>query len=83
VTKVFGTVRLAGGGSAADATVEVHNASGDVVDQIRTTGDGAFTYYLSPGKWTFKTYDTRGHRGSEEVVLTEDDATVGVDLEIG
>jgi hypothetical protein len=53
------------------------------VDQIRTTGDGTFTYYLSPGQWTFKTYDTMGHRGTEGVTLNDGDATVNVTVKIG
>jgi hypothetical protein len=83
VTKVTGTVKLTNGSAVVGATVEVHNSTGDTVDQIRTTGDGTFTYYLSPGEWTFKTYDTMGHRGTEGVILNDGDATVSVTVKIG
>jgi hypothetical protein len=82
MTLLSGTVKHQDGSAAAGATVEVHNARGDVVDQVRTTDEGAFTYYLNPGRWTLKTYDARGHRGNQEVAISEGDATMRVDLEI-
>jgi hypothetical protein len=80
--RVVGTVRHGDGSVAVDVTVEVHNSNGDVLDQIRTTDEGLFTYYLTSGHWTFETYDGGGHRGTKEVILDEDDATFRVDLEI-
>jgi hypothetical protein len=82
MTKVVGLVRHQDGTVPASATVEVHNSVGDVVDQIRVTDEGSFIYYLSPGKWTFMTYDGRGHRGNHEVALDEEDGTISIHLAI-
>lgn len=79
---VSGTVKHEDGSTASGATVEVHNSTGDVVDQIRTTDAGFFTYYLSAGKWVFKMYDGEGRRGGKEVALDEVDGSFRVDLEI-
>jgi len=81
LTKVEGLVTRRDG-RAGTGTVEVHNVSGDIVDQIRIADGGSFIYYLSPGVWTFFTYDAEGHRGNAQVALDEGDTAVHVDLEI-
>lgn len=82
MTRVEGIVKCEDGRLATEGTVEVHNSTGDVVDQLRIADGGAFTYYLSPGLWTFFTYDGEGHRGNARVTLAEGDASVHVDVEI-
>jgi hypothetical protein len=82
MTKVEGIVKYEDGRLATEATVEVHNSTGDIVDQLRTADGGAFTYYLCPGPWNFFTYDGEGHRGNARVTLAEGDAAVRVDVEI-
>jgi hypothetical protein len=83
MTKVSGQVKLADGSSVGGVTVEVINSAGDIVDQTRTTDDGSFTYFLSPGSWTFNTYDATGRRGKRELALGSDDFTASVEVHIG
>jgi hypothetical protein len=82
MTKVLGSVRVRSFGAARSATIEVHNSTGDVVDQVRTNDDGGFIYYLSPGTWAFRVWDAWGHRGRGEITLTEEDEATKLDLEI-
>lgn len=63
------------------AVVELHNSSGDVVDQVQVDAAGAFTYHLSPGRWRLQAWDNQGGRASAELTLGGEDAHV--ELEIG
>jgi hypothetical protein len=83
MTEVLGHVHVKSFGAARGATVEVHNATGDVVDQVVADDDGGFTYYLTPGRWAFRAWDRWGHRGDGELILTDSDAEVRLDLQIG
>ena len=47
-----GRITLHGSKPARTATVELHNASGDVVDQVQTDDDGRFTFHLVAGVWS-------------------------------
>ena len=49
---VSGRITLHGSKPARTATVELHNASGDVVDQVQTDDDGRFAYHLVAGEWS-------------------------------
>lgn len=80
--KVLGVVRVKGFGPARGATVEVHNATGDVVDQVVVNDDGGFTYHLSSGVWTFRVWDAWGHRGDGEITVSDGDTTAPLDLVI-
>lgn len=68
------------GEAATSAVVEVHNASGDVVDQVQVDGEGRYTYHLSEGQWTLNVWDAYGHRGRTEVTIGADDASADVEL---
>lgn len=68
------------GEPALSAVVEVHNSSGDVVDQVQVDADGRYTYNLSEGTWVLNVWDAHGHRGRTEVSLGADDATQDVEL---
>lgn len=61
-------------GPARHATVELHNATGDVVDQVQVDDSGHFTYHLPPGKWSLNIWDPYGHRGSTEVTVDKDES---------
>lgn len=81
MTKLRGRITLHGADPARTATVELHNATGDVVDQVVVDDDGRFTYHLAPGTWTLNIWDAHGHRGRETVGLEEgDDKVVEIEL---
>ena len=69
------------GGAADSATVEIHNASGDVLDQVRVDDAGFYRYFLSSGKWSLRVWDAHGHSGKAEVTLGDDEEKV-VDVEL-
>ncbi|CAN5653015.1 hypothetical protein BH24ACT26_BH24ACT26_20930 [soil metagenome] len=81
MTKLSGTVTVHGNGPARFAVVELHNSSGDTVDQVQVDDAGRFTYHLSPGAWSLRAWDTIGHRAAETVTLSEGETKV-VDLEL-
>jgi hypothetical protein len=58
-----------------DAVVELHNPTGDVLTQVRVDDDGRFIFYLRPGTWSLKAWDSRGHNGAAEVTLTDEAGT--------
>ena len=78
--KLSGQVTLHGS-VAANATVELHNSAGDVVDQVVIDDDGRYTYHLSPGDWSLRIWDAHGHTGQSEVTLSEGEEKV-LDLEL-
>ena len=80
MTTLSGKVTLDGTTPALSAVVEVHNATGDVVDQVQVDGEGRYNYHLSEGNWTLKLWDAEGHRGSSEVTVGDEDQTVDVIL---
>jgi Cys-tRNA synthase (O-phospho-L-seryl-tRNA:Cys-tRNA synthase) len=82
MTTLTGRVTVHGSHPATSATVELHNSSGDVVDQVMVDSDGRYTYHLAAGTWTLNIWDVHGHRGKAEVSLQDgEDRTVDVDLE--
>ena len=83
MTSLSGLV-TAHGDPALGAVVELHNATGDVVDQVQVDADGRYKYHLAAGRWRLKLWDPHGHRGSAEVTLEEgDDKTLDVTLSEG
>jgi hypothetical protein len=82
VTKLTGTVTVHGEGPAKFAVVELHNSSGDIVDQVQVDDGGRYTYHLSPGAWSLRVWDSIGHRSERQVTLSEgEDEVVDIDLE--
>jgi hypothetical protein len=80
-TTLSGTVTLPTGEPADTATVEVHNASGDTLDQIVCDGKGRFRYHLSPGEWRLFVWDAKGGRAELSVTLQKDEETA-VEIEM-
>jgi hypothetical protein len=79
-TTLKGTVTVSGRPAHA-ATVELHNAAGDVIDQIAVDDEGGFTYHLVEGRWLLAVYDPFGHRGTASVEMqTGDDRVTTNDL---
>jgi Carboxypeptidase regulatory-like domain len=78
--KLTGKVTVHGSAAHA-ATVELHNSSGDVVDQVVVDDDGRYTYHLSPGSWSLRLWDAHGHTGRSEFTLSEGEEKV-LDLEL-
>jgi hypothetical protein len=81
VSDVFGSVTVHGGDVARNATVELHNVSGDHITQTVVDDSGSYRFHLAPGKWRLKAYDPHGHRGSAEVELGTEDKRVDLDLD--
>ncbi len=81
--KLSGRITVHGGEKTArSAVVELHNAAGDVVDQVMVDDEGRYTYHVSPGSWTLNVWDEHGHRGRAEVTMEEGkDKSFDVDLE--
>jgi hypothetical protein len=82
VTQLTGYVRLAGGSPPPAATVEVLNAGGVVVDQVRVGEDGGFTFHLTRGRWSFFAYDPEGHRARGQLAISDDDRVADLTLEL-
>lgn len=82
MTRLVGRVTVHGDKPAKTATVELHNSSGDVVDQVMVDDNGRFTYHLAPGTWKLNIWDAHGHRGASSVALEEgEDMDIEIDLE--
>ena len=80
-TTLSGTVTLPTGEPADTATVELHNSSGDILDQIVCDSNGRFRYHLSPGDWRLFVWDPAGGRAELGVTLQKDEETaVDIDL---
>lgn len=79
--KLTGTVTVSGGKPALGAVVELHNSSGDVLDQVRVDDDGLFTYHLVAGEWRLNCWDAEGHRAVETISLGDDDGRVELELQ--
>ena len=80
MTSLSGKVTVHGG-PAQGAVVELHNATGDVVDQVQVDDEGRYRYHLAEGRWRLKLWDSKGHRGSSEVSLGKDeDKTLDIEL---
>jgi carboxypeptidase family protein len=81
MTTLSGRITVQGGMPATDAVVELHNATGDVMDQVRVNDDGRYRFYVGPGIWSLTIWDPYGHRGVGEAnVLEGDDETLDIDL---
>ena len=79
--RLTGRITVHGSKPARTATVELHNAPGDVVDQVQTDDDGRFTFHLVAGKWSARVWDEHGHRGRAEFELFDEDHELNLDLE--
>ncbi|MPZ90839.1 MAG: DUF1416 domain-containing protein [Actinobacteria bacterium] len=75
-TTLSGTVTRPTGEPAQTATVELHNSSGDIIDQIVCDGQGRFRYHLSPGAWRLFVWDPSGGRAEVSVELQKDEDSV-------
>jgi hypothetical protein len=81
-TTLTGAVTVHGSKPARTACVELHNGTGDVVDQVQVGEDGRYVFHLSPGEWTLRVWDEHGHRGRASVTITDEDEKVAdLDLE--
>lgn len=74
-TTLSGTVTRPTGEPAQTATVELHNSSGDILDQIVCDSQGRFRYHLSPGEWRLFVWDSAGGRAEVSVELQKDEET--------
>lgn len=81
MANVSGRITVHGDKAAKDATVEIHNSTGDHISQMVVDGEGRYTFHLAPGTWRIKVYDAHGHRGDAEFELGNDDINVDLDLQ--
>jgi hypothetical protein len=82
VTVVAGRVTRRDGEAAADAVVEVRNAGGDIVDQVKVDDRGGYVYHLRQGTWGLLAWDARGGRAKKMVNLAHgEDMVVDMELE--
>lgn len=82
MTRLVGRITVHGDKPATSAVVELHNATGDVVDQVQVDDDGRYTYHLAPGSWTINVWDAHGHRGKATAQIEDgSDTTLDLDLE--
>ena len=81
MTTLSGRVTLPNSESAKTAVVELHNATGDVVDQVQVDDDGVYRYHLSPAKWTLRAWDGHGHAARLETSVSEgEDKKLDIEL---
>jgi hypothetical protein len=80
MSDIFGSITVHGE-VARNATVELHNATGDHITQTVVDDSGSYRFHLTPGKWRLRVYDPHGHRGSAEVELGAEDERVDLDLD--
>jgi hypothetical protein len=78
---VSGRITVHGDKPANNATVELHNSTGDHISQMVVDEDGAYRFHLAPGSWRLNVYDAHGHRGKADFELGNDDEKLDLDLE--
>ena len=71
MTRLDGRVTVFDSEPAPSAVVELHNAGGDIVDQVHVDDYGNFTYHLTPGRWMLWVWDAHGHRASRGVTIAK------------
>jgi hypothetical protein len=80
--RLSGRVLVGREDAAVDAVVELHNSGGDVVDQVQVDSTGSYTFHLSEGVWSLRSWDPHGHRAHGSASLgPEGDVTLDLRLE--
>ena len=77
---VSGRITVHGDKPARNATVELHNSTGDHISQVVVDEDGTYRFHLAAGTWRLNVYDAHGHRGQAEFTLQDDDEKLDLDL---
>jgi hypothetical protein len=81
MTTLSGRITVHGAKPTTSAVVELHNPTGDVVDQEQVDEGGRYRFNVSPGAWAVRVWDAHGHRGQGRVVVEADqDADLSVEL---
>lgn len=81
-TTISGRVTVEQGLGATGAVVELHNATDDVVTQVRVDAEGRYRFHVSEGLWKVKVWDQHGRRGEGQTnVLSGEDRPLDVHLE--
>ena len=81
MTTLSGRVTLPNNEPARTAVVELHNATGDVVDQVQVDDEGIYRYHVSAAKWALRAWDGRGHEARAETSVKDgEDKKVDIEL---
>jgi hypothetical protein len=64
--------------NGAGAFVQLRDAVGDFVGEVRADRDGSFTFYAVPGHWHVICLIPGGRRLEQEIDLTSSDADIKV-----
>ena len=81
MTTLSGRVTLPGNEPARNAVVELHNATGDVVDQVQVDDDGVYRYHVSAADWRLRAWDAQGHAARAEASVAEgEDKRLDIEL---
>jgi Protein of unknown function (DUF1416) len=75
-----GRVTLNGLAAAPNAVVELHNSSGDILDQMQVDRSGIYAFHLIAGTWLLRAWDNQGRRALAEVELGDRDTVLDIDL---
>jgi hypothetical protein len=71
MTTLSGKITIHGDKPATNAVAELHNETGDIVDQLSVDEEGRYRFYVSPGSWSLRAWDPHGHRGAGSVRVSE------------
>src|SRR5919106_3603267 len=77
-----GRVLVKGEDAALDAVVELHNSGGDVIDQVQVDDSGRYTFHLTEGVWSLRSWDPHGGRAEARAALgLDEEKTLDLRLE--
>ena len=81
MTTLSGRVTLPNNEPARTAVVELHNATGDVVDQVQVDDDGVYRYHVSAASWKIRVWDAHGHSARTEAQVADgEDKELDIEL---
>jgi hypothetical protein len=81
MTTLSGRVTLPDNQPARTAVVELHNATGDVVDQVQVDDNGVYRYHVSAADWRVRAWDAHGHAARAETTVAEgEDKKLDIEL---
>ncbi len=80
-TTLEGTITR-GGAPLPRAYVQLRDPAGEFTGERRTLEDGAYLFYLEPGRWSLVVFAAGGARAERDVEILAGDAA-RLDIELG